>query len=212
MNPWLEIPLEEYEAHMSMATVAQAQHLARVLGELVHDVKPTSVAIIGCAGGNGFDQLPPELVHRVVGVDINPEYIAAARRRYGRRFDHLELVCYDLLSLHCAFEPVDLVFAGLVFEYVDYVSGLSSMSRFIASGGYLSVILQLPSDAIAAVSPSPCSSLSKLNSLLTFVSPESLEGCARSLGLCVVASRRSTLGTGKAFHEFLFRRGDASGS
>jgi len=47
MNSWLEIPLDEYEAHMSMASVAQAQYLAGVLGRLVQDVRPASVAIIG---------------------------------------------------------------------------------------------------------------------------------------------------------------------
>jgi len=209
MNPWLDIPLEEYEAHMSMPSVAQAQYLARSLGELVHTIKPTSVAVIGCAGGNGFDELPPKLVRRVVGVDINPRYIAAARRRYGRRFEQLELNCYDVVSPDCRFEPVDLVFAGLVLEYIDYVSGLSSMMRFIKSRGYLSVILQLPSDTVAAVSPSPYTSLNKLNRLLKFVSPGGLEENARSFGLSAVTSRQSTLSTGKVFHECLFRTGSA---
>jgi hypothetical protein len=35
MNPWLEIPLEDYEGHMALPSIGQAQFLANVLGTLV---------------------------------------------------------------------------------------------------------------------------------------------------------------------------------
>jgi SAM-dependent methyltransferase len=205
MNPWLEIPLEDYEGHMSLPSIAQAQHLARTLDLLVQTYSPESVAIIGCSGGNGFEQLPPSVVQRVVGIDINPQYIAATRRRYKKRFSKLDLQCQNFLSSACSFEPVDLVFTGLVFEYVDYISGISCIHRFIKPGGHLSVILQLASKTIPAVSPSPYSSLSKLANVLTLVSPDDFELQAKSLGFAVITSKRSTLDSGKSFHEFLFQ-------
>ena len=205
MNPWLEIPLEDYEAHMSMASVAQAQYISQVLGKIVKDVNPTSVAIIGCSGGNGFDQLPTDLVQRVVGIEINPQYIEVARARYKNYFNQLKLICQDFQTSACSFEQVDLVFTALIFEYLDYISGLSSIKRFIKPGGYLSVILQLPNETISAVSPSPYASLSKLNGFLKLVPPENFETCAKSIGLSVVTSKRSLLNSGKTFHEFLLR-------
>lgn len=206
MNPWLEIPLEDYEAHMSMASVGQANFLARVLGDVVDDVQPSSVAVIGCSGGNGFDRLPPDMVQRVVGVDINPDYIEATRKRYGGRFKQLELIGEDVLTSRCLFEPVDLIFAGLVFEYLDHVKGLCSLKRFMKPGGYLSAVLQLPSETISAVSPTPYASLKKLDGFLKFVAPEGFDESANSIGLSTQVSRRLALDSGKTFQEFLFSR------
>jgi hypothetical protein len=66
MNPWLDIPLEDYEAHMSLASVAQAQFLAETLGATVQLCSAESVAILGCSGGNGFDRLfaVPQILSR----------------------------------------------------------------------------------------------------------------------------------------------------
>lgn len=206
MNPWLEIPLEDYEAHMSLASIAQAQYLADTFGVLIQRFVPQSVAIVGCSGGNGFDRISPAMVKRVVGIDINPYYIAAARERFHGRFHQLELLCQDFLDEDCSFEPVDLVFAGLVFEYVDYRLGISSIKRFIKPDGYLSAIFQLPSNRVAAVSPSPYVSLNKLNSLIQFVSPEEFERFAGDQGFLICESKRSKLNSGKEFHEVLLTK------
>jgi hypothetical protein len=53
-NPWLDIPLTDYEGHMSLPSVDQARFLADRFGELVERYTPKSIAIIGCAGGNGL--------------------------------------------------------------------------------------------------------------------------------------------------------------
>jgi hypothetical protein len=56
-NPWFDIPLEDYESHMSLPTVGQGQLIARQMEDLVLEHEPASVAVIGCAGGNGFERL-----------------------------------------------------------------------------------------------------------------------------------------------------------
>jgi SAM-dependent methyltransferase len=206
MNPWLEIPLKDYEAHMSMGSVAQAQFLTQVLGKRVRALSPASVAILGCAGGNGFEQLQPRQVRRVVGVDINPDFIAAARNRHAGEFITLELLCRDFLTLGDDLEPVDFVYAGLVFEYVDHREGLSAITRFLKPDGHLSVVLQLPNDSMNAVTPTPYTTLNKLEGLLNFVPPRDLEFAAHAFGLRVRESNAITLPTGKSFHEFLFRK------
>lgn len=205
MNPWLEVPLKEYEAHMSMSSVAQAQFLTQVLGKRVRELAPASVAILGCAGGNGFEQLPPVLVRRVVGVDINPDFIAAARERHAGVFNTLELLCRDFLTLGDELDRVDFVHAGLVFEYVDHREGLSAITRFLKPDGHLSVVLQLPGDAIGPVSPSPYGTLKKLEGVFAFVPPRDFEFAAHAFGLRVRESNRVTLPSGKSFHEFLLR-------
>ena len=206
MNPWLEIPLEDYEGHMALDTVAQAQYLARILKLFVHILKPRSVAVLGCAGGNGFEGLPPDQVRRVVGVDLNPGYLAVARERHKGRFSQLEFHCAEILSEACAFEPVDFVLAGLIFEYVDYRAGLAKVWSLLNPGGHVCVILQLPNASIAEVTPTPFESLGRLNSIMALVPPAPLEAHARSLGFSPLVSRESVLESGKAFHEFVFRR------
>ncbi|HEX9200974.1 MAG TPA: hypothetical protein VF865_15545 [Acidobacteriaceae bacterium] len=79
-NPWLTIPLEDYEGHMAMPDVGQAKMLANEFEELLKTYAPTSAALIGCAGGNGFEEAAKTGLTRLVGLDINPTYITELRR------------------------------------------------------------------------------------------------------------------------------------
>lgn len=205
LNPWLEIPLEDYEGHMAWPSVAQAQFLAESLASSVRAFDSRSVAVLGCAGGNGFEILPPHQVKRVVGVDINPNYISVAEKRHQGRFTKLELYCSDLLSEDFGFEPVDFVFAGLLFEYVDLTMCLSKIKRLLNPGGYLGAILQLPNRNITVVTPTPFKSLGKLSNFVALVPPGDFEVKAKSIGFRVQSSKESTLSSGKAFHEFLLQ-------
>lgn len=202
MNPWLEIPLEDYEGHMGSASVAQAPFLAESLALAVQRHQPKSIAVLGCAGGNGFEKLPAGRMERVVGVDINPDYISMARTRHGDRFPRLDLFCSDLLADDFHFEPVDLIFAGLLFEYVDPAACLSKIKRLLNPGGHLIAVLQLPNADISKVSPSPFRSLSKLGHFMALVPPRAFEAEAQAMGYRILASRRSVLESGKTFQEF----------
>jgi SAM-dependent methyltransferase len=94
-NPWLRIPLEDYEGHMSLPSIRQAQMLADQFERLLVRHRPTSVAIVGCAGGNGLERIEAGQVRRVVGIDINPEFIEAARARHARRLVGAERITID---------------------------------------------------------------------------------------------------------------------
>jgi len=56
-NPWLDIPLQDYERYMSLPEIGQAQMLADQFELLIKRHSPASVALIGCAGGNGLERL-----------------------------------------------------------------------------------------------------------------------------------------------------------
>ncbi len=58
-NPSLDIPLQDYEGHMSDPSIGQAAMLANQLELLLELRMPSSIAIIGCAGGNGLDRIRP---------------------------------------------------------------------------------------------------------------------------------------------------------
>jgi len=205
VNPWLEIPLADYEGHMALAAVAQSGYLAQVLERLAATLEPRSVAVLGCAGGNGLDRLPPAQVRRVVGVDLNPGYLTAAQGRLQGRFRQLELHRLDLAREGGDFAPVDLVFAGLLFEYVPFASVLPRIRRMLNPGGHLGVVLQLPSADIPEVTPSPYVSLGRLEGHMMLVPPRPFEARAGKLGFVTRSSRTIVLDSGKAFQEFVFQ-------
>jgi hypothetical protein len=66
-NPWLDVPLADYEGHMALPGIEQAQLLSGIFADVLAKFSPRSVAVIGCAGGNGFDRISPS-ISRVVGV------------------------------------------------------------------------------------------------------------------------------------------------
>jgi hypothetical protein len=197
-TPWQDIPLEDYERHMSLPSVGQTKMLADQLERLVGRHRPASIALMGCAGGNGLERIPTS-VERIVAVDINDHYVAAARKRFADRLANLDLRCADVQSESLQFEPVELIYAALIFEYVDVAATLATLRRNIRCGGTLVALLQLPHTQQQAVSPSPYKSLDKLASALTLVEPDELRAQANAAGFKIGYSETITLPSGKQF-------------
>jgi SAM-dependent methyltransferase len=202
---WLDIPLADYEGHMALPTVGQAQLLAGLLGELIREKQPQSVAVIGCAGGNGFEHLAGSAVQRAVGVDINPEYLERARERYKEAFPALELYVADIQSGDVIFDPVDLIYAALILEYVDLKATLPVLRRHCRARGVLATLIQLPHCSLEQVSPSPYTSLKKLGPLLQLVASDDLVREAASAGFELEAMRTLATAAGKEFVLHLFK-------
>ena len=74
-NPWLTIPLADYEGHMKSADVQQLDVLSELFAETLAYCHPVSVAVLGMAGGNGLDRVDGAITRRIVGLDVNPLYL-----------------------------------------------------------------------------------------------------------------------------------------
>jgi hypothetical protein len=203
-NPWLTIPLADYEAHMALPEVGQAQLLADLFAAELRARLPSSVAVLGCAGGNGFERAPSAL--RMVGVDVNADYVAAARARFAHRLPRLELHVADLEWTELTLEPVDLVFAALVLEHVEPRAVLERVGDWLAPRGTLTTVLQLPSAAVDEITPSPFTSLARLAPRLRLVPPERLAELAARRGLRALDARTVTATGGKSFAVQSFAR------
>src|SRR5436305_1198864 len=143
-NPWLSIPLEDYEGHMDSPSVQQSTALAGLFKRALDQYLPCSVAVLGIAGGNGLEQIDCAATKRTVGVDINQRYLDEVERRFGSgRLAGLELYCHDLGGRKFNLAPVELVHAALIFEHVGLGLALENALSLVAPGGHLSVILQL---------------------------------------------------------------------
>ena len=198
-NPWLDIPLSDYEGHMSLPHIGQAHMIATQLATLIRAHAPKSVAVVGCAGGNGFEHLTAPGIERVVGIDINPDYIKQARERHAARIPGLELHVANIESPALLHEPVELIYAALVFEYVDVGAALRALHRNVLQGGLLAVLLQVPHDSLAQVSPSPYTSLQRLGPGMRLVSPDELAQRARQVGFMTLNEEELTSPAGKRF-------------
>jgi trans-aconitate methyltransferase len=197
VNPWLDVPLADYEAHMALPHVGQAELIAERLDAAVRARSPASIAVLGCAGGNGFERLPESL--RVVGVDVNAAYIAAARSRHAARLPRLELLVADVERDEIALECVELVYAALFFEYVDAARVLDKLRAWLERGGALVTVLQMPSDAIADVTPSPYTSLERLAPAMRLLAPQDLAALAAVRGYRLLGAEIATASGRKRF-------------
>jgi ubiquinone/menaquinone biosynthesis C-methylase UbiE len=204
-SPWLDIPLEDYEAHMSLASVGQAQLIAQHLEQLVRESEPASVAVIGCAGGNGFECLVEAGVSRVVGVDINARYVEKVRERYAGVLPGLELFVADIQSGGAIFAPVDLIYVALVLEYVDVRAAMGTLGRHCRPSGVLATLTQLPHESLGHVSDSPYVSLKKLGPVMGLVGSDVLVDEAARGGLALQGEPRivaTPVGKRFALHRF----------
>ena len=204
-NPWLDIPLADYEGHMALPNIGQAQLLSDVFASALSKYEPRSVAVLGCAGGNGLDRISSKVTKRVVGVDLNPDYLLRTRKRFDHRIPLLELLLGDVQKDDFSFAPVDLVFAGLLFEYVDAQAVLAKIRSMLCPGGTLLTVVQLPSTTIAEITPSQFASLGALSSLMRLLSPKLLTQFAAAHGYDETEAQTLEAAGGKEFQVQAFR-------
>jgi hypothetical protein len=206
MNPWLALPLEDYEGHMGSAAVDQLAPLADLFGEALARLRPRSVAVLGVAGGNGLERVDGTITTRVVAVDVNQAYLDATSARFPD-LRGLELHCADLTADQpLDVEPVALVHAALVFEHAGIERCLEHAVSLVARGGHLSVVLQLPSTGQQAVTATEFASMAMLAGDFTFVDPHQLRRVLAQRDLRLTHQARLTLSTGKAFWTGYFER------
>ena len=206
-NPWLSIPLAEYEGHMALPEIGQAEMLAGELEFAVRQYSPKSVAVIGCAGGNGLDRLVESGIERIVGIDINPAYVQTVLRRFRSRIPGLELHVADIQSMLPQIAHVDLIFAALILEYVDVPMTMRSFQNLCAPDGALIVILQAASPNVEKTSPSPYKSIQLLAPAMRLLDQGDVQERAIAAGFSLASSRVVSLRSGKDFVVLCFGKG-----
>jgi hypothetical protein len=117
----------------------------------------------------------------------------------AKRLKQLQLICADIQSKELHFEPVDLIYAALIFEYADVLPTIATLKRLCRGGGTLATVLQLPSSHQSAVSPSPYESLSRLAGFMSLVAPSNLSEIAVAAGFTPATSDIIELPSEKSF-------------
>jgi threonine dehydrogenase-like Zn-dependent dehydrogenase len=204
-NPWLSIPLGEYEGHMNSPEVQQLDVLSELFAEALVCCRPSSVAVLGVAGGNGLDHVNSHGITRIVGLDVNPLYLDQVRRRHEDKCG-LELHCVDLAAQVVDLEPVQLVHAALVFEHAGVDHCLENAISLVAPGGALSVVLQLPGEFEQGAVASRFPSIQKLNAHFSLVDSVWLQETLTQHEFRPIHQTRRSLPAGKGFWMGIFGR------
>ena len=205
VNPWLAVPLEDYEDHMRQERVAQLGELAALFQRALELRRPESVAVLGIAGGNGLEHVDPAVTRRILGLDVNPRYLAETARR-SAGIQGLELRCIDLAEAPCEAEPVQLVHAALIFEHAGLGRCLENALALAAPGGSLSVVLQLPSETEMGVGDTGCASIGALRAGFQLIDPKVFRRLVESRGFRLAHEDIAPVASGKAFWFAVFDR------
>ena len=142
--PWLAVTAAEYEALMGPEGLDLAAPLSAAFAQVYRAARPRRVLALGCGTGAGLEHVDPAVTERVVGIDLNLQYLAVARQRHQRLGARLELFCADARTADLPEGWFDLVHAALLAEYLDPEGLVAVMARAAAPGGTCTVVLRLP--------------------------------------------------------------------
>jgi SAM-dependent methyltransferase len=203
-NPWLEIPADDYEAHMG--AVGQSAVLRASFFRVYSQRRPRRVAVLGCTTGSDLRLIDPAVTELAIGVDLNTRYLAIARERTAALGGALQLIEGDVLRVELPAGGLDLVHAALLLEYVDPLSLFRRIHDWLAPGGLCSVVTQEPAAAQPAVSETPYASLRALAPHMRLRDARQIATLARQCGLHPAGEAVATPVGGKSLVSSTFQR------
>jgi SAM-dependent methyltransferase len=191
---------------MASPPVGQLQVLNDLFRSALAEFRPPSLAVLGCCTGNGFEHISPAITRRIIGVDINPAYLEILTQRFAPRLPQLELVEGDCASPSFHIPPVSMIFAALVFEYVEVEPALHNIARCLLPGGTLVAALQLPGRDSPPVTPTPYTSLAALTPIMKLVDVVAFSKMCLRYELVQVKTQEVPLKHGKALFVGTYRK------
>ncbi|HTN50852.1 MAG TPA: class I SAM-dependent methyltransferase [Anaeromyxobacter sp.] len=193
-NPWTIVPAADYERHMGPEGGGLLAPLSAIFQEAYLSAQPDRVLVPGCATGNGLEHVDPSVTARVVGVDVNLQYLGVARQRFFHLGPRLELFCADACAWRAAPGSFDLVHAGLIFEYLYPEVLVRRIVEWLADRGTCSVVLELPG---GEGPPPPSRALQLIEKAKKLVPPEELGRLFQHYGIPLRRSREVEVPLGR---------------
>lgn len=196
-NPWLHIPLEDYEQHMSHQLVGQSTLLNALTKKYLDEIKPETVIFLGIAGGNGLEHIDNQITQSVYGIDINQDYLDTAFKRYKKTIPSLQLMNLDIAQQSERICQADFIWAALVLEYTGIDKALTFCTNNIRKGGHLIISIQSNNNK-QSVSPTGIESVKKAGDIFSMVDPEELLSKAAEYRYKLVGKEENFLPNGKS--------------
>ena len=190
-----------------MDEVGQSAALRDIFARAWADVRPRRLLVLGCTTGRDFDAVDRAVTERSVGVDLNREYLDAARRRLERLGG--TAVHGDVLQAALPCSAFDLVHAALIFEYVDAAVLFRRIAEWLAPDGVCCAVTQNRAAGVASVSTTAYASLRALDGHMSLHAADQLSSHALHAGLERTSQWDVPLPRGKSFSVSTFRRARA---
>ena len=204
-SPWDQIPLADYEAHMSNEQVGQLRLLSQLTETYLDLLRPGSAIFLGIAGGNGLEHIDNAITRSVIGIDISQNYLAEVFRRYGDRIPGLRLLKLDVSRTPDTIIRGDMIWAGLVLEYIGIDATLTFARNNLRPGGNLVATIQ-SNNGITAVSPTGVTSVQRAAGICQTVEEDELTRRFLDGGFTRKGREENFLPNGKSFKTFVFSR------
>lgn len=205
-NPWMKIPPFDYENHMNSPNVDQLSFLSGLFLDSLNNFDCNLIAMLGAATGNGLEHIKNENTSKVTVIDINPEYLKILKSRFEMKILGLEIINADLEILELNECSYSLIFAGLIFEYLNPGVILTKIFKWLQKGGVCVVILQLRVKNSKKISETPFKKLKLLDPFMNLVDPNYFRREAENIGLNLIRDSEITLHTGKSFYTGYFQK------
>jgi predicted TPR repeat methyltransferase len=205
INPWIEIPLEDYENHMSHNSVGQLEVLNSLTKKYLNSIEPKTCLFLGVAGGNGLERIDNTITKKVIGIDINQDYLNTAYERYNDKIDSLELINFDITKSGKVFCDADFIWAALVLEYTGVDKSLEFAMNNLQTGGHFIVSIQ-SNNGVQSVSQTGIESVKKVGEIFQMINPDILISKATEMGLRLLENEEFFFPNGKSLKTFHFIR------
>jgi len=204
-NPWLDIPYSDYENHME--DIGQTKVLNDLVKYYLQKNKPESFALLGCSTGNGLEHVDTNITKTIFALDLNPEYLKILKSRFEYFGERLNIIQSDIQNESMPFENAEMIFAGLVLEYVNVNDALIKMVRSLNKKGSLIIIIQKSKNRKDFVTKTEYTSLKKLDVFSGEVNMNEIIDFLYDLQLYLAESKEIFLTREKSFicMEFSFR-------
>jgi len=196
---------------MSDARVGQLQRLHDIAGRQLAAYPSRTIGVLGIAGGNGLDLIDPQGTDAVYGYDINPDYLDFCAARYHSVFaDRLHLIRTSI-DRSVTIEPVGLLIADLIIEYVGVEEFVALAAANARSIGVLSCVIQRNDAGSFVSSTDYSSSFDALASVSSDVDPEKLASAMSDAGFETLDHFEYPLPNGKTLIRRDFRPTHSAG-
>lgn len=205
-NPWLQVPVEDYEGHMGHPLVRQDAFVADQFRRTLESLRPQRLLYLGAATGNGLEHVDPGVTTTIVALDVHREYLKTLQDRFARSLPGLIIRCCDFPGQFDSQDgPFDLVYGALFFEYVDLAATFQRLAPVLTPEGTLEALLQQPSPQ-GRRTDTGFDSLKSILPIMTLHSPDEFIQAAGRTGLDRVEDEPLATTTGKPFHRVRLSR------
>lgn len=203
-NVWNKIPLEDYELHMQHASVGQLHLLNDLTKKYLEKLSPEIVMFLGIAGGNGLEHIDNEITKEVFGIDINQSYLDETAKRFKNQIPILHLLNVDISSRETErLTKANLIWAALIFEYVDTDTCFEFIKNNIKENGYLVVTIQ-ENNGVSSVSKTGIETIKSAGQIFRIVPESELLSSANKFGFCKIDFEENILPNKKSLKTYTF--------